>query len=193
MYEYTDKVIEYQNKEMTKIFSRYSQVDFDETHLLGTCKELFEDLNALFRKCLLMIAQKYYTAKKRKITAVWLMLYLREVDPVTRYSYRNEWKRKRDRFMESMMSAKTQAEREKAIKEAQRYWSRMFGEYAVRITDEIRLQNARDNGYQRVRWHSQKDDRVCDICYERDGNVYPIDEVPDKPHWNCRCYVRPIR
>lgn len=193
MYEYTDRVIAYQNRKMMEIFHRYSQTDFDETHLLETGKKLFDDLNALFRKCLLMVANKYYTAKKRKMTAVWLMLYLREVDPVTRYAYRSEWKRKRDRFIEQMMSAKTDREREKAVTDAERYWSRMFGEYAVRITDEARTQSMADKGVEMVRWYSQKDDRVCEICEERDGNVYRVDAIPDKAHWNCRCYWRPVR
>ena len=39
-------------------------------------------------------------------------------------------------------------------------------------------------------WHSEKGEHTCDECRELDGQVFEYyDEVPERPHPNCRCTV----
>ncbi len=38
-------------------------------------------------------------------------------------------------------------------------------------------------------WHTRGDARVCEECAARDGQTYPLDDLPDLPvHPHCRCY-----
>lgn len=44
--------------------------------------------------------------------------------------------------------------------------------------------------YNKYVWHSDKDEKTCDKCKELDGQVFEMDEeVPERPHPNCRCTV----
>ena len=46
----------------------------------------------------------------------------------------------------------------------------------------------KEAGIQNVSWLAAEDERVCEICGELDGQVFPIDEAPECPaHVNCRC------
>ena len=47
----------------------------------------------------------------------------------------------------------------------------------------------KDSGATRVRWVAEDDIHTCRVCHKRDNNIYPIDEVPPKPHVNCRCWL----
>lgn len=40
-------------------------------------------------------------------------------------------------------------------------------------------------------WHDVEDDRVCPICDELNGNVYPINHPFDPAHTSCRCFAGP--
>ena len=96
--------------------------------------------------------------------------------------------RKRSRLLEALIATRGDpAEVEMALT----YWSKMVAEYAVEITDAATLQALKDMGVTKVKWYTEKDERVCKTCRERHGKIYPIDEVPAKPHWGCRCYIVP--
>jgi SPP1 gp7 family putative phage head morphogenesis protein len=45
-------------------------------------------------------------------------------------------------------------------------------------------------GIEEVEWVAEDDSRTCKICRERNGKVYKIDEIPPKPHYNCRCTLK---
>jgi len=39
-------------------------------------------------------------------------------------------------------------------------------------------------------WHSENGENTCDVCADLDGQVFEYyDEVPERPHPNCRCTV----
>lgn len=39
-------------------------------------------------------------------------------------------------------------------------------------------------------WHSENGEHTCDVCVDLDGQEFDYyDEVPERPHPNCRCYV----
>lgn len=50
----------------------------------------------------------------------------------------------------------------------------------------------RSDGVGEVRWRTMGDDRVCAVCASREGQVYPINAVPARPHVRCRCYLEPV-
>ena len=49
-----------------------------------------------------------------------------------------------------------------------------------------------ENEKEKIVWETEKDLRVCEVCRNRDGKVYELKRVPKKPHYNCRCWLRPF-
>lgn len=87
--------------------------------------------------------------------------------------------------------ANTQAAR-KALKRALDVLERQVMEMADTVTDDARTEAFRDAGIDEVRWNTQQDERVCSVCHDRDGLIYPVDQLPPK-HPRCRCYFTPAR
>ena len=111
---------------------------------------------------------------------------------ITAYRFDREFERKRDRLVEAIMSVSSnQAIRGKFSQNLQQL-SRQISQFGDICVDESRLHTMEDNGIESVKWVSEHDDKVCDICLERDGEIYTIDAVPDKPHYHCRCYLVPV-
>lgn len=51
----------------------------------------------------------------------------------------------------------------------------------------------RDQGIKKVEWIAALDDRVCNDCLMRDGQIFDIDNAPELPaHKGCRCCYGPI-
>ena len=47
--------------------------------------------------------------------------------------------------------------------------------------------------YNKYIWHSENSEHTCDKCKELDGQVFDFyDEVPERPHPNCRCTVEVV-
>lgn len=193
MYEYTDKVIE----KLTKYFI----ARFDELNVSNK-ETILLDINKLYTKLVkksegifLDIALLYYddisekgskTENRPNIDSI--RSFLAEYNPVTKYSFYNEVERKASRFAESIIA--TNGNRAE-IKTALRLFANMIMQYSIDITDYAILCSYIDNGVKKVIWISADDDKVCEICADRDGKVYDIDKIPPKPHLNCRCYIIP--
>ena len=60
------------------------------------------------------------------------------------------------------------------------------------VSDEASMRAMTDAGIEKVMWITQQDERVCLDCDEKQGKIYKLSEVPDKPHPRCRCYLRPV-
>ena len=114
----------------------------------------------------------------------WLESFLLEYDEVSKYVYANEFERKRDRLAEALIASPKKNEE---IDAALRYLSFMLTAFAVRVTDQVVLTAYRDMGIDAVRWKAEKDNKTCTICKHRNGHIYDIEQVPPKPHLNCRC------
>lgn len=47
--------------------------------------------------------------------------------------------------------------------------------------------------YNKYVWHSENSENTCEKCKELDGHVFDFyDEVPERPHPNCRCTVEVV-
>ena len=68
----------------------------------------------------------------------------------------------------------------------------MTYQYADDVTDSARIKAFTDAGVEQVQWHTAGDEKVCQVCRERNGEIYPIDNIPDKPHRKCRCWLAPV-
>lgn len=194
MYDRTDRLISYMDKQLIRLFAAArAQLSVDEINVLQTIKRLYEDVDELIRRILRRIALEAYSQyareQKREIDNDWVDYILAEYDPTSKYIYVNEIDRKRARLFEAVMASDNKvAEINSALKSV----SLMGRIYAIRVTDEAVLAAYRDNGVELVSWESEDDSRVCPVCFERDGKIYPIEDLPPKPHINCRCWYRSI-
>lgn len=132
---------------------------------------------------------------KKAISEKWLDGIQSEYNPVTKYVYVTEAERKRARFFESLVAdaeSKQRREMENDYRAAENAWIRQTRQAMIDIEDRAAIAAYKDAGVRKVRWISQHDDKVCKECGRLDGLIFPIDAVPDKPHYNCRCTIEPV-
>ena len=113
-------------------------------------------------------------------------------NPITGYSYENEIPRKRERCEEAVNAASGKSKKQTELDKALRFWSQMTGQYADNVNDDANITALKEANVKYVRWNTQEDERVCGACDDRNGKIYRIDRVPDKPHWRCRCWLSPV-
>lgn len=203
VYAACDRAIRNIDREILRDFGQLKLTDWDEVHVIRTVKTVYRKsrrkakqqyYEVAFEAYLLALAMCGYDQKKaypmaeKAINDEWVSAVLEDVDPVTMYSFDAETERKAERLAETLEVAQDRsAEIDKAI----RYWSRQCGQYAINFTDYAMVEAFTDAGVERVRWITQKDEKVCGECAPRDEQIFPIDEIPSK-HWACRCYLRPV-
>lgn len=207
-YAHGDKLYAKLEKRIDSIFERSRlTLNFDEINASTARSEasrIYTILKKLNRKCFEDIMEYvYYRAyleveskgKPKKLGAKWLTKFLQEYNPVTKYVYEHEVERKQARFFEAMVADKEAEDRrelEQDYKAAKNLWKKQAKQYFVDVEDASAKQAYKDAGVERVMWITKEDDRVCGECAARHGLIFPIDRVPDKPHYGCRCTLRPV-
>lgn len=191
MYTLSDKAQKILNARAAKRFSKVKAAlqrsGFDELNVIKGVKSLYKELERDNEEVFLDLAQrkyKEYNPDGKPPNRKWLLALLALTDPVTKYIYANEVVRKMERTTEGVNSVGAKATQ---LAVGLRYWKQMTAHYADAVTDESTLKAYKDTGVRKVRWITVEDDRTCEVCRERDGNIYPIDKVPPKPHYGCRC------
>lgn len=192
-YDYCDKLLKSINRKNLRLFDKLRLMKFDELNVGKTVKNVFEESEKMARKMFLAIAKDAYHNAMREagkkpsddITEDWVLDMLEDYDPVTLYLFLPEVDRKKERLTEALLSAHDKgAEVDKAL----RLWTLQISHYAERCVNDGTLDGFRKAGVKKVRWRTAKDERVCHECHERDGVVYDIDKIPDRPHYHCRCW-----
>jgi SPP1 gp7 family putative phage head morphogenesis protein len=190
MYQKTDKVIAYLAKQYAKLFRRVTS--FDELNIIDVSHEIFDEAVILTEREVTRLVKLVYDSKREggeisSEDALSLVLTLMlAYNPVTKYIYKNEMERKRSRFAEGVIASETPKE-EVAL--AQRLMIATNKQFAEDATFEAAILAYKDNGVRKVRWVTAEDDRRCKECKARHGKIYPIDNIPPKPHRYCRCYI----
>ena len=190
MYQKTDKVIAYLSKQYAKLFQRVTS--FDELNIIDISHEIFDEAVLLTEREVARLVKLVYDSKREggeisSEDALSLVLTLMlAYNPVTKYVYRNEMERKRSRFAEGVIASETPKE-EVAL--AERLMIATNKQFAEDATFEVAVLAYKDDGVKKVRWVTAVDDRRCTECKSRHGKIYPIDNIPPKPHRYCRCYV----
>ena len=199
-YQDADLVIKALNRWNMRAFSRLSVLKFDELNVMRTVSATYKESAALakrkYKELYLLAykaAAKHLKQKKLRppddIMNDWLLDMLEDYDAVTHYRFNEETERKKARTAEALIATHIDGrEADKAL----RYWVLQLAQYADRSVDDGTLQAYRDAGVKRVRWISEKDNKVCDECEDLDGRIFNIDELPDKPHFRCRCRYEPV-
>ena len=187
-YAYTDKALKYLRRYYIREFDTAKmRIRADTLNVISVSQELYADISAETERVFRKIAMWKYRQISGEdfIIGMWLSGLLNNPDPLTGYVWQNDIDRKRAYFAESVLSGESL---DKAAKKALRYWYQSQKQYADIITDAAALQAYADTQIQFVKWRTADDCKVCAVCNDRDGRIYPIDHVPRKPHYNCRCY-----
>lgn len=132
--------------------------------------------------------------KPLKTDEAFIAAILAAYNPTTGYVYENEADRKRARLAEALIAAVIAGLRlnyRKELKKFANLWHTQTKQYAISVVDTTRVETFRKNGIRRVRWETQKDERVCAECGARDGKIFDIDKLPEK-HYGCRCWLMPV-
>jgi len=199
-----DKAIKEMNRQNLKAFNSLKLAKWDELNVIRQVDTVYADsIRRAERKYYELAVEAYivalYEAKVERnkahrmadeaIDMIWVMEWLEDVDPVTMYAFYPEAERKKARLIEALTAAHN---RNAEIDKALRYWTKQVAQYADNSVHYARLQAFKDAGVKKVMWITQRDEKVCEECGPLDGKIFDIDHVPDVPHWNCRCYLKPI-
>lgn len=205
IYDYADKAIRDMNRRNLRAFNKLKQLKFDELNIMQTVTETYDASVRLAKKRYYQIAHEAYIAalvlaavEKAKaedmagdsITEDWVLDMLEEYDPVTLYQFFPEAGRKKQRTIEALIASHDKGE---AVDKALKLWTLQVDHYADKSVDKATIDGYKDAGVDKVKWVTAKDDKVCKICRGRNGKIYPINKIPDKPHYRCRCYFVPVK
>lgn len=209
-YELTDIIIALLLNELRREINRLDVMGFDmlnAPNITKYTKELVSRLLKSNKREYLKIAKEATDEAKEDIEALGVSAtplvingkyvddVLGEYNPVTNYLYYPEAERKRSRLAEALITAVVVSSRADYHKELRRFadlWHTQTKQYGEKMVDKTRIDTFKKNGIKRVKWVTKEDEKVCKECNERDGKIYPIDKIPDKPHYNCRCWIEPL-
>lgn len=201
VYQGADDAIKRMNRRNIRAFDTLRLMKADEINILRKVKKVYDDSAEYARELYYEVAVDAYIVAmiqahktnaeatrdvEKVIDLDWVDELLEETDFVTLYQFMNEKDRKAERLAEAMEAVER---RNDEIDKALRWWTVQVGQYAVNTVDRARLEAFRRAGVKKVRWNTEKDERVCDKCDPLDGKVFDIEEVPPKMHINCRCYL----
>lgn len=200
-----DLAIKAMNREMVESFGRLKMSKWDEVNIIRTVVSVYRASVRKARKRYWEVAFEAYVlgmiilgedTKKaqrmadKSITMEWVDERLDQTDFVTLYRFNSEAERKAYRLAEQL---EVSTDRNRLIDKALKDWSRQIGQYAITFTDDAVVQAFKDAGIERVQWITEEDERTCRSCSSLHGTEYQIDEIPPKPHYGCRCRLKPIR
>ena len=203
-YDDADRILQYLVRRFIEMYGAYQSnvLAMDELNILKTTKTLYDDLlrevEMYFRKLARLAygkaekeIRKYTTNGKvntTKVEAKWLRHILSDHNPVTKYVFMNEKDRQRDRLIEAILAGAIVMD---ATKSSLKHWTDMVKQYAIEVVDEATVTALRDYGVEKVMWMTERDERVCDDCEPLDGKIFRLEELPEKPHIRCRCWIVP--
>lgn len=199
-----DKAIQAMNRQNLEAFGRLKLAKWDEINVIRTVVTVYREsarkarrryYEVAFEAYLLMCAlcgvepKMAHKMAEKAITEEWVDSILSETDFVTLYRFDTEVERKAYRLAETLEVA---SDRDTEINKALRLWSQQLGQYAVNFTDYAMVQAMQDVGAKWAEWVTMHDEKVCSSCGLLDGQIFEVDEFPAKPHWGCRCRMRPV-
>lgn len=117
---------------------------------------------------------------------------LEEPNPLTHYAYNTEILRKRDKAVEAVNSVKGKGNKREEISKHKRYISSQIIFYVDITSQRAELQAYIDAGVEKVQRHEMDDEKTCKECFDADGKIYVIDNIPPIPHLHCRRWFTPV-
>lgn len=179
---------------------------FDEMNV-GQVKKhvhkLYKDIVKIIKKEFLLVVDQIcaeiynetlsmgFEGEVREMGIDWLESFLEKYNPVTKYVFSNEIERKESRLFEALVSA--MENRYASYATAENLLVRQIKQSCIDLEDEIEHDTYEDVGVEKVQWVAEDDSKTCGVCRALDGEIFDIDEAPPKQHYNCRCYLIPVK
>ena len=194
-YSKADKTITWLNKQYARLFRRV--LPTDELNVIQISHDIYDEAYTLAEQEAARLAKAVYGSYRKASeeekegfdAASFVLAFILSYNPVTKYVFKNEIDRKRARFAEGVISSSAPAQ-EVAL--AKRLLAAMNAQFMDDITFNSLVEAYSDNGTEKVRWVTHPDDRRCKQCRAMHGKIYPIDNVPAKPHIHCRCWIEEV-
>ena len=192
-YSKTDKTIAYLNKQYAKLFRKVTS--FDELNVISVSHEIYDEVRSIVEQEAARLVKSVYDSYRESgaITASdahdAVVALMGAYNPVTKYIYKNELDRKRSRFAEGVISSDAPLEE---VELAKRLLAALNKQFADDATFDAVVKAYEDDGVEYVRWVTAVDDRRCKECKSMHHKIYPINNIPPKPHMHCRCYVEKV-
>lgn len=186
-YEHMDEELDKFRHVLVKRFRKIKTV---KKGLRGVVNSTYDYLYKRSYQMYLGLAKYYYEkaeGKKKHPSDEWLQDFLEDYDFLTGYQYDPEWDRKRARTFELAQSYRDE-NKTPDLKRPMTLLNQQVTEKSIEIVDAATIKAYKDQGVTKVKWVTQRDNKVCAECEERDGKIFNIDELPDK-HYNCRCWL----
>lgn len=199
MYKYINKNSEDFKKRIWKAFNnnRLRLMRFNELNLLTAQDEvgkLFLKIQQMYQDFFDNVLEEFDLPKD------FLAKHLDEFNPTMMYAFLNEMERKQSRYADSIWGL---SQEDKRLTYSLNHWkamnnmtatagnvSRQIIEEAIDLERYATLDAWAEEGVEEVMWVTAGDEKVCEECGPLDGKVFKIDEVPERPHWNCRCELQ---
>ena len=205
IYDFADKAIRGLNRRNLRSFGRLKLLKFDELNVFDTVGEIYDfSVEVAKRRYKEIFADAYLACMeemgrnvrppKDSILNDWLLDMLEDYDVVTHYRFDEETGRKKARTAEALIATRDGSRLDgREVDKALRLWSLQIDQYADRAVDDGRMKAFKDSGVKKLRWNTERDEKVCDECDALDGRVFAIDNVPGKRHFRCRCWLTAVR
>lgn len=211
MYELLDSLLAKVRKKIRTDFNRLGSMGFDELNVVNTRKttaQIYDRFLAMNEQAYLKAAVEAYKKAKENATGAgysgeetdidedWLLAILLAYNLVTGYIYDREAERKRLRLNEQILTAREYDDRgafNDSLRRAANLWWTQTSQYGVDVVDKATFQAYKDMGVEYVRWIAKIDERTCEVCGPRHMKIYPLNKVPAKTHYGCRCRLEPVK
>ncbi len=204
MYRLLDKLLAVEMKRIRASFNKIGVMGFDELNVVNTRKTTQKMYDGFLKDnegIYLKVARDAYkraidSGKAPEINSEWLVGVLAGYNLVTGYLYNTEAERKRLRLNEQILTAREYANRQMlhdSLRRSANLWWTQTSQYGISVVDEATIKGFKDIGVRKVQWIAADDEKTCPTCGARDNKIYPINKIPPKPHYGCRCYVVPVK
>lgn len=153
--------------------------------------ELVTILNPLYQEIYGEALALGFDGDLRDLDVAWIEDFFDEYNPVTKYVFSNEIDRKKSRLFEALVASAK--ERHQSYKTAENLLIRQIKQYSIDLEDKVAKTVYKDLGVEKVEWCAEIDHKTCDVCSELDGQIFELNNAPYKQHYNCRCYLIPVK
>ena len=206
IYDDADRYLKQLKDDVRRTFNSMSVKNFDELQypqIREVVKAVYEHLLNSALKMYLKAARSAVKIAKEKCPhgadwmpdEEWVKKSLKRYNPITKYLWFAEADRKRLRETEALVTMVAFQDHEglrQSIRSGANAWWKQAGQGMIDVVDDAVVTEYKKSGIKEVVWVSEHDERVCEECEGMDGTIYPIDAIPEKPHYNCRCTVEPV-
>lgn len=193
-------------KKLSREFRHNRLAHFDEMNVIQTrkhIKKLYGDVEKIIRKelmkLLLPLEDEYYDialdlgfdGDLEDLDESFIEEFFEEYNPVTKYVFKNELVRKESRLFESLVAVPM--DKVHSYKTAEKLLVRQVKQSVIDLEDEVAKSVYKALGVKKVQWVAEHDERTCGVCHELDGLIYDLKDIPPKQHYQCRCYLIPVK